>query len=780
MAQFNWTCSAPSEPPTDDYTDSLTVTLAAIEQPGVNAAPSPVWFEVANVTGCDAADPGVGEVRNPKYHDLTYVWDFGDVDNATPSTAAILSMPTVWKNINVAYGKRAAHVYNDPSPPGGYTVTVTVYERSTRRKGSATTTVTVGDPRTVFPGTRTIVWDPLGTAPDLSVYGYGSAQRLTGAWSTVTAARSDGARNGQLCQILLAPGAVHNLGASRLVSDPSWPNIRIGALDPTGTKPRIVRDNTASAEVVRDYNTTTNQERVVFGLRFEGPWDAATETGPFIRPFNTFGQNVASYLAMSHRCEFDGWAVVNASLSGPGSGQLLYQVHSELHVTNWGDYALHGVNRGSGSAYTAVIACKTTQHVDALSGGRDSREFHNEHGCIRLFSDNDTYIGVCDMLSRNGWSLGNTGPDGLAATANQPTIRLNTEAVQGATANVERVVSEGWIGMENRTGAGPERPGNYVYDKIIQVLGAKTGPRPHGFRIKYGGTTCRNVLQHVVNVPPAQSVGFSEGFFTTVEDDTGNTTNKTAAVEIYNCTLVEHRTNTNANSVTVQHVKNGAGANAFDALNAFNNVMHQPNRSPAITEGPLDLTTAVGGVVGRDKGPRYNFLHEEFTLASDVLNNGSILIPYSDLKTTRTQFSTPVDNGTVTDQAYWNTHLGTRHKVRVGTNATNNSTIWHSTYTPGTARIEVDPPEATGIRVWNRTGTTWPTGNIFQVQLERTTALPAFDPQYSSVGFTATTAELQAGHAGLGDGDTGAKAYDDLLMTVRPSTGDDRGALLSA
>ncbi len=771
---FNFTCTAGGGGggEGDGYTDSLTVTILTPEQPGVNAAPAPVWFEVDDVTGCDATDPGVGEVRNAKYHDIIYVWDFDDVANAEPPIAASLNIPDEWKNTNKAYGRRVAHVYNDP---GTYAVTVTAYEPSSRKKGSATVEVTIGDPKTVFPGTRTIIWDPNNVVTP-SDYGYGSAQKITGAWSTVVSARSDGTRNSQTCQILIAPGAVHDLGASRMVSDPSWPNIRIGALDPNGTKPRIIRDNTDTEEVVRDFGTTTNQERVFFGIRFEGPWDSTSETGPYVRPFNTFGQNVASYSAMNHRCEFDGWAVVNASLSGPGSGQKLYQMHSELDVTNWADYGLHGALRGSGSAYTAIIGCKVTQDENALSGGQDSREFHNEHGCIRFFSETDCFMSVCDMLSRNGWSNGGTGLDGLAPTANQPTIRLPTESPLGATGNIERVASEGWIALEHRSGSGPENPGNYVFDKIIQVLGAKIGPRPHGFRIKYGGTTCRNVLQHVVNTVPAQVAVMTEGFFTTDED--GSADNTDEPIHIYNCTLVDHRTNSNANSQTVQHVKNASSPNAFTTVVAENNVFHQPNRSPSVVpDAPLDLSTAIGNVIGRDKGPRYNFLHEQLTLASDVADDASITIPYSDIKTTRTQSNTPTDNGTVTDQTYWNTYMGTQHKVRVGTDATGNSTVWHNTMANS---FDVDSPGVSGITVWNRTGSTWLTGRIFQLQLDRRTAIPAFDPQHTSVGFTAATARPTTGSDAIGDGDVGLRAYDDLLLNVRPATGNTRGALLPA
>ncbi len=100
----------------DDYTEALTVTLAPVVQPGVNAAPSPVWFEVADVTGCEAGNPGAGEARIPKFHNLTYVWDFGDAANATPSTAAALRMPAAWKDINRGYGMQAVHVYSAPAP----------------------------------------------------------------------------------------------------------------------------------------------------------------------------------------------------------------------------------------------------------------------------------------------------------------------------------------------------------------------------------------------------------------------------------------------------------------------------------------------------------------------------------------------------------------------------------------------------------------------------------------------------------------------------------------
>lgn len=735
-----------------DYTEALTVTLAPVVQPGVNAAPSPVWFEVADVTGCDAGNPGAGQVRIPKFHDITYVWDFGDAANATPSTAAALRMPAAWKDINRGYGMQAVHVY---STPGTYTVTVTAYERGAqRRMGSASVQVTIGDPKVVFPGSRTIIFNP-GGAVNLTPYGYVGATVVTTNWAAVTSARNGNAA--QTAQILIAPGVT--ISNTQLVNDPSWANIRIGGLDPA-VKP-VVRDyvTEGNAFLIRDYNTAKS-ERVVFGLRFVGDWDSTTETGRILRPFGTFNTtNPAGYLAMQHRCEFTGWEVVSAHIGN--STNPVYNVHSELEVTNWQNYGLHGCNDGPNR--TAVIGCAVFQHPDALSGGAKDTGFYNNHGPFRDFSSRSVCMSVCDLFSRNGWSAGGTGLDGLSVSADQACIRLNTTGVDGVKANVERVSLEGMIWLEEQDSTNVDRPGNYVFDKFIQVLGPRT--LNQGNEVRVGGCTFRNGLGVILNLPSAQNNRPGEWFW--LSNDDGSTTpfSNDQGIDIHNCTLLDLRSNANANNVTVVLSKDDTvPGNAFADVTVENNIVHQPNRSPPVEpDGPLNTGTSAG-IIPRHKGPRFNFLSESGTLAAAVAPNAGFTLSYSDVRTTRYNPGL-TDSGAPTDQAWFLANAGTRHKLVMGT-ATLHAQV--------AANFEV-AFGTTGITVTNRSAATWAAGTAWSLMLDRAAAIPPFDPQFSPGNFEVPLARPQAGNA---TATAGLRAYDDLLGAVRPASGDTRGALL--
>jgi hypothetical protein len=695
-------------------------------------------------------------VRIPKFHDITYVWDFGDAANATPPIMADMTLPAAWKNINRAYGMRVAHVFNDP---GTYTVTVTAYEPATRRKGSASVTVTIGDPKTVFPGNRTIIYDPSGTGDPAN---YPSADVRT-TWSGVISARN--ARGAQTCQILIAPGVT--IANTTLVSSPSgWSNIRIGALDPAGARPVITRNDQESGSnsfFIKDYNTTSITERVVFGLRFVGDWDSTTETGRVYRPFATNGVGAGlTYLAMQHRCEFDGLEVVSGQ-TGDFTSYTFYLCHSEVHVTNWQDYGLHGCNKSNG--HTAVIACRSQQHPDALSVAVKDKAMYNQHGPLRDFGSQTIFVSVCELFSRNGWSTGGSGVDGLSLPSDQACLRINTQGRTGVKANVERVAMEGLVWLEEQGKTSIDVPGNYVFDKWLQVINGMS--IQEAIKVNYGGMSFRNGLTIAPNVPPARTSSFFRKCFTL--DNGRGTPDNDAGISIYNCTFVDLRTNANAANGTVSFVEQSGFAN----VTIENNITHQPNRSPAsVPDGPLDLTTSTGFVT-RHRGFRRGFLWESGTLATAVAPDDYFTLSYANVKTSLMQGGNAADYGSPTDQAYWQANTGgTNHRLNLS-GITNRGL--HAQY--GEIEVTFEPTE---IRVYNRTASTWSAGWTWDLKLDRRIYLPAWNPALDYRNLLIPLARPQAGSAAIGSGGSGLKAYDDFLGTVRPGATNTRGALLPA
>jgi hypothetical protein len=64
--------------------------------------------------------------------------------------------------------------------------------------------------------------------------------------------------------------------------------------------------------------------------------------------------------------------------------------------------------------------------------------------------------------------------------------------------------------------------------------------------------------------------------------------------------------------------------------------------------------------------------------------------------------------------------------------------------------------------------------------LDQSSNQVAIDSTYSITGQTIPLARPTTGSAAIDTGDTGLAAYDDFLGDVRPGTGNEKGALLTA
>lgn len=744
-----------STTPPANYTDDLTFTLA-LEHPGVNAAPSPVWFEVTSVTGAAATTPSGGDVYDPQYHDITYIWDFDDVNNATPTTT--LNLPNQWKDLNEGRGRRVAHVFNDP---GTYTVTCTAYEPATRRFGTQTIEVTIGDPDVVFAGAGTIIVDP--------ALGNHSAAHpgatVVADWASARAPRTTVGLSP--ARIMLAPGYFATLTeADGAWNTSNWLNARTQALDPNGAacgfRPQGKHLGGKNNAIIKDENEDCI-EHVYIGITIEGEWDPTTERGRLWDPFYTDKDSdvsVTEHLLMHHQCSYFGLEGVRRHNLDSNTGLHGYSMYSDTLITNWQDYGLFLEEDNPGDV--AVIGCSIAQNPDALSGGSKNNQY-NGHGPIRVANVTHSYIAVCDLFSRHGWSNGGSwsGVNGTR-TSNQPCIRMNTNGDPDKSSYVDRCAAEGILSYQEQDAANAsDQAGNHVVDKVLQVLGADNALQ-YGNLLLHGGMTVRNMLSIKLDAPSAGIINMHD--FIAAGPGNGGSENDDAGFRAYNNTLIDLRSASNGGDQLDAAIDSG-----FSVVQVENNILHAPNHTSP-TNSNLNTTSGIAGFAARHKGPRYGFLHQEGTLAGDVADGGSFEVPYAEI--TDALYNLGGNTGIATDQAYWQAIAGTdtSHWIVLG----------GTTGTPyfadeGTIAVT---PTATGLQVTNNTGGTWSSGTSWRFKPARDSLLPAFDPQYSSVGETIPTGVPQTGSAAIDAGDTGLSAYDDFFGVERPAAGNEQGALL--
>lgn len=739
-----------------EYNSLLTFDITP-EQVGINAAPAAVWFECSPVAQAQATGPAGAEVYDPQYHEIVYIWDFGDPANARPTTD--LNIPESWKNQNEGRGRRAAHTYNDP---GEYTVTCYAYEPATRRFGSRQITIEIGDPDSVFGGRQTIVYDPNGTADVSGLTNPNVQLSFEGALAARRAISTLPAR------ILFANDVTLDIdGATPFASTSDMLNLRIGAMQPTGRKP-VIRTRGRDGEIFRDWHPEC-VELMLYNVELDGEWDSTTETGRIARPFSvnkgTF--TAPDHLFSLHRCVVSGFEQVRGVFTLQ-DGAKSYSMFSDTKVTDWQNY---GITPGlaNRTVYNAVIGCALTQHEDALSGGQKNG-LYNNHGPYRDFGSTHSYLAASDFFSRNGWSVGGTletVPEGqIRATAVQPALRVNTDGVLGMEFYADRLKVEGHIELKDIPASGiTSNPGNHVLDRVLQLL-----PRQDVWNgavmVEHGGATCRNVFTVRLNTPQYTATT-STGAQFVFKDTSTNSANAPAGWRVAHCTMLDLRNDANTGAmISINH-----DTPSFTSFIAENNLVHRPALSGAVAVSgeEINLGQVLDGVTCRDKGPRYGFLHQSGTLTADIANGQSLTVPYSQI-TDMLYNHNLIDNGTPTNQAYWQAtaSIDTKHMFGVG------GPVYHALH----GQISVSFG-ATGAIITNTSGVTWPSGQNWRLKLDRSSRLTiAYAPIYNAttinLDVTVNATDPNTGPAGA----LGAFAYDDLRGRERTLADNKRGALL--
>ncbi len=319
-------------------------------------APAGVWFgvDLNSLSGFVGEDgnpitgPSGGTEYDPRYHEVTYIWDFDDPGTfGTP-----LNMPTVWNNKNVAYGPRVAHAF---SAPGEYTVSVWAIDTA-GNTGMASTTVTVVNADTVYTGNRTIYFDPTNNHPDSP----SGATQVT----SVNALQSAINNLSQTGRVLIAKGITQN----NFDLDLNGRSIEYIGTRGTGSRPVLTISNTNSNWGLNWGGTAGVGQITITGLSQRGHWDSTVQGGgsPFpqgdTQPFS-FRQLSNNVHAVVYDCDFSGFARVDPTGDRAFVNTTMVV---DCSITNWEDYGMFVPVMDGASAYGrfATVGCSIHQHVD--------------------------------------------------------------------------------------------------------------------------------------------------------------------------------------------------------------------------------------------------------------------------------------------------------------------------------------------------------------------------------------------------------------------------------
>ena len=558
--------------------------------PNELVAPVGIWFEAIEIAGFDVSGPGPGEVYDATAHGITWIWDF---DDPGPFSAP-LNIPTSWNEKSVDYGKKAYHVFNTP---GTYNVRLSGTDRS-GTPGERTVSVTILDPASVYAGNRTICVSQAGDFTGAP----GGAQLVT----SLSAAKSAAGALGQTGRILLRAGETFQ---EYFEIDSPMVNCRVGSFG-AGAKPVLLPPNaapgtnTVSCFLFKNGNTVTDS--VFYGLRFQGDWDAATETGdPRGQGIAFTTHNSVDFNALIYQCEFDG---MGAQYLDPLSSYPHLIAVVDCDVTNWQDY---GLFVGSGLANYlpgkrfALVGTTVHQKIHACRGGQGKIGLTNAHGPLRYVDNMQVVISACDFYSANSWAVGV-----------QPCIRLaqaDDNNPGGYFLNINRIACEGGNigGIDGQNDFAPERPGNHVIDKFLFVSDYSTD---NGFLAAFGGTTLRNGLIARLNMAYQTATQHMLRFAA----DNPTPDNLTAPMDLYNLTFL----NLDSNAVTSVV----GGISTFPNHTNENIVVHEPDLANT-PHAPIDLATPIAGFSTRNKGQRTS-LEKPLVPIGTVGPGQSVSVPY--------------------------------------------------------------------------------------------------------------------------------------------------------
>lgn len=574
-------------------------------------APEGIAF-FAEISGFDAQRPAGSTVYDPALHDIAYTWSFGDPGNY----AAPENMLAPWRDANKGYGPFPSHVF---TKPGTYTVTCTAVERSSGKSASASTTVTVQDPQTVFTPATTVVCAAGGNFDGAPAHD--AANRTTTFAAAISRLKALKLA-GQPARLLFRGGDVFDMTAQTYAGN-QFHNLYVSSF---GSGRATIRARAGGA-VFQVWDSLPVSGGSISRLAFVGPWDSTTETrDPALASGNTFGVDVSGGFCTVHDCTGSGLWTAFTTGSVPG----LTAIFSDCRATNWEDYGLYVVAEksvepnGVLTSYVGVLGCRLDQDRNALQGanGKSTTDRGNRHGAMRCHAPGYLYVDALDGFARNGW----TAVGGVPGDQNVIRDHRNEPRSRGF---FSRIMGEGgWQAYSNgsATGEGHE-PCNTVIDKAY-FLGSARSVGSLG--ITASAFTGRNILVHRPNVGTGADT--PNGAIALGDSQVVNflPTAKPEPVRLYNVTIVNELDNT-------QQARNKSGNTSWTPITVnqdrydtgmtqvANIVVHRPAFAGGETaDMPLDATRL--GLVPRYLGYRWKN-HAASSLGDNLVMDTSFATP---------------------------------------------------------------------------------------------------------------------------------------------------------
>lgn len=671
-------------------------------------APAVVWFEAENISGFTTiAAPSAPAVYKPEYHDITYIWEFDDFGAFEPFD---INIPTVWNDRSVMKGPKACHVFGSP---GTYTVRVWAID-GVGTVGVATVTVTVQDPDSVYSGNRTICigTDFVGAPAD--------AQQV----ATFDQARTAYGNLGSTGRLLLRRGETFTGQFS--IGDPMQ-NCHIGAFG-VGAKPIWQPDPAVTGQVCLNASFGHScPEATIWGIRFEGDWDATKEVGdPDQEGIMFYGFNTVSFVNTIYQCEFDGFSKQRPHYWEPTSGRTAVV---ECDIGNFRDYGMFS----EGASYNvnhfiAIIGSTIHSAENACVGNYGKIGLSNEHNPFRYGDPINVIISGSSFYSASSWPVGT-----------QPSVRF-AQKITGLPATgvgfyiqCDRCVFEGGdtvFGIDGQNEWAEEVPGNFIFDSILSVGDYNSLKFTY---FSFGGATMRNAV--VVHPDMNRLAGaFPPETFISLGVDLPAAGNQDAPMKFYNNTFL------NFSSATMD-VQRGS---TFNDLTIENNVNHQPNAG-VTGAAPVDLTQTIAGFSPRNRGRRKGPEKKPHTLAATVAPGNSFTVGY------------PLAGDGVTELSSADFLTSGRHTFEVAGTA---YFSWKSDFTIAFGAE---------ITITNTSGVTWTGGAACRMALDQDTLTT--DTSLASPA-TIPLPRVGTGSSALAAANTGLAAATDFATAFRPVTNE--------
>lgn len=705
-------------------------------------APASVWMEAPTLPQLQGSEgPDDGRTYDPSFHEITYVWSLRG--HPLSPFEAPQNMIEAWKNPNRAYGKTVAFCLNKP---GNYIVDLLAVDAQGASVRLSSDPLVVRSPEEAYLYEKTIVVALDGQfngKPERAL----EANSLAALQSILAAAAGP-------TRVLFKRGEVYPDVQIRI--DRSVRLSHIGAWS-SGAKPILkpVYKGRAIIELWQEHN---EPQLTLDGLRFEGDWDATTETGWVAHtPVSIRSALHNDTYYTIHDCESFGFTICldgSFNKSDDYTGERLLIANCAL--SNWQSYGIY-LQNGHKQKYVALIGNRIAQIPDALDGGRGKRVLHNWHGPIRIAHCNKAYIAQNDLFARGGWSFLNPG------LADQPCIRLDSKGVPNSTYILDRNVCEGGfkiVALSGEDESEPDHPGNYLLDKnLLIATGKLAGSLVDCSR---GGTTIRNTVGVIFDVLTAQSGNSQDRALVRLLMDNPAGINADEPIRLYNNTLLNLQSSDNDRD----QVWRDLVVAEFNNVTSENNVLHAPSHSTPVTEyAPFDLSSVFDGIIPRWRGIRYGFGHIENMIPTGGVPAGdAMMVPYSLLSQ---ELGSGEQSDQTTDQAYWQSLpvSNNRHMLRL-----QNGTYFHAHM----GDFTVSYANVASVILTNTSGLDWPEGG-FRLKLDRSSLVPPMDKSQQSpsvVPKPLLTGSLTAPR----QIQMGLKSYDTFLGEPR-SVGGPKGAL---